>query len=68
MLKSSNTLQLDKGATLVGSADHRVYPPRTEFREPGLQSLVSATSEIAGGASDIRAERIHFKERTTVFE
>ena len=43
VLKSNITLQLDIGATLLGSADHGDYPPKTEFREPGLQSLVSAT-------------------------
>jgi polygalacturonase len=44
LLKSNITLQLDKGATLIGSEDHGDYPPKTEFREPGLQSLVSATN------------------------
>jgi polygalacturonase len=44
VLKSNITLNLDKGATLLGSADHSDYPPKTEFREPGLQSLVSATN------------------------
>jgi polygalacturonase len=44
VLKSNITLQLDKGATLLGSADHGDYPAKTEFREPGLQSLVSATN------------------------
>jgi polygalacturonase len=44
VLKSNITLQLDKGTTLLGSADHEDYPPKTEFREPGLQSLVSATN------------------------
>ncbi|MGD0548345.1 MAG: glycosyl hydrolase family 28 protein [Terracidiphilus sp.] len=44
MLKSNITLQLDKGATLQGSADPADYPAKTEFREPGLQSLVSATN------------------------
>jgi polygalacturonase len=43
VLKSNITLQLDKGATLLGSADHADYPAKTEFREPGLQALVSAT-------------------------
>jgi polygalacturonase len=43
VLKSNITLQLDKGATLLGSPDHADYPAKTEFREPGLQSLVSAT-------------------------
>lgn len=43
VLKSNITLQLDKGATLLGSPDHADYPPKTEFREPDLQPLVSAT-------------------------
>jgi polygalacturonase len=43
VLRSNVTLHLDKGATLLGSADHHDYPPKTEFRESGLQSLVSAT-------------------------
>jgi len=43
VLKSNITLELDKGATLLGSGDHADYPAKTEFREPGLQSLVSAT-------------------------
>jgi polygalacturonase len=44
VLKSNITLQLDKGATLLGSADHAEYPVWIEFRLPGLQSLVSATN------------------------
>jgi len=44
MLKDNITLKLDKGATLLGSPDHADYFPKTEFREPGLQSLVSATN------------------------
>jgi polygalacturonase len=44
VLKSNITLQLDRGATLLGSADHGDYPRRIELREPGLQSLVSATN------------------------
>jgi polygalacturonase len=42
VLKSNITLHLDKGATLLGSPDHADYPEITEFRAPGLQSLVSA--------------------------
>ncbi|MGD0892714.1 MAG: glycoside hydrolase family 28 protein [Terracidiphilus sp.] len=42
VLKSNITLELDKSATLLGSADHADYPAKEEFREPGLQSLVSA--------------------------
>jgi polygalacturonase len=44
VLKSKITLQLDKGATLLGSPDHADYPAKTEFRAPGVQSLVSATN------------------------
>jgi polygalacturonase len=43
VLKSNITLDLEKGATLLGSPDHEDYPAKTEFRAPGLQSLVSAT-------------------------
>ena len=44
VLKSNIVLQLDKGATLLGSPDHADYPEITEFRLPALQSLVSATN------------------------
>jgi polygalacturonase len=44
VLKSGIMLELDKGATLLGSPDHKDYPAKTEFRAPGLQSLVSATN------------------------
>ncbi len=44
VLKSRITLVLDKGATLLGSPDHADYPPKTEFRVPGLQALVSAAN------------------------
>ncbi len=44
VLKSDITLQLDKGATLLGSPDHAEYPEITEFRLPGAQALVSATN------------------------
>jgi polygalacturonase len=43
VLKSNITLHLEKGATLLGSPDHTDFPAKTEFRAPGLQSLVSAT-------------------------
>ncbi len=42
MLKSNITLHLEKGATLLGSADHGDYPAKTEFHLPDLQPLVSA--------------------------
>lgn len=44
VLKSGITLQLDKGAVLMGSPDHADYPAKREFRAPGMQSLVSATN------------------------
>lgn len=44
VLKSHITLQLDKGATMVGSDNHADYPVKTEFRAPGRQALVSATN------------------------
>ena len=43
VLKSHITLQIDRGATLLGSPDHDDYPAKQEFRAPGLQSLVSAS-------------------------
>ena len=44
VLKSDVTFHLDKGAILLGSPDHADYPAKTEFRAPGLQSLVSTTN------------------------
>lgn len=44
VLKSNITLQLDKGATLLGSADHADYPAITIFHLPDLQPLVSAVN------------------------
>ncbi len=44
VLKSNITLQLDRGATLLGSPDHADYPDKVEFRLPAVQSLVSATN------------------------
>lgn len=46
VLKDDITLKLEKGAILLGSPDHADYPGKTEFRAPGLQSLVSATNAI----------------------
>jgi polygalacturonase len=44
VLRSSIRFQLDRGATLLASADHGDYPAKVEFRAPGLQSLLSATN------------------------
>ena len=46
VLKSNITLQLDKGATLLGSANHADYPPLVMFHLPDLQPLVSATNAV----------------------
>jgi polygalacturonase len=48
VLRDHITLTIASGATLLGSPDHADYPAKTEFRSPGLQSLVSAT-----GANDV---------------
>ncbi len=44
VLKSKVTLQLDKGATLLGSPDHAEYPAITMFHLPDVQPLVSAAN------------------------
>jgi polygalacturonase len=43
-LKSGITLELDKGATLLGSPDHQDYPAHDEFRLPDLKPLLSAVN------------------------
>jgi polygalacturonase len=43
VLRTNITLQLDKGATLLGSPDHDDYPPKTEFHLPDAQPLIGAT-------------------------
>ena len=53
VLKSNIDLDIAKGAILQGSRNHDDYPKKTEFRNPGLQSLVSAANatnvSITGG-------------------
>jgi polygalacturonase len=53
VLKSNIDLDIAKGTTLQGSSKHDDYPQKVEFRNPGLQSLVSATNasnvSITGG-------------------
>src|SRR5271156_1613102 len=44
VLKSNMTLNIDKGATLLGSPDHADYPAISEFRAPGTQSLLRAAN------------------------
>jgi polygalacturonase len=53
VLKSNIDLDIAQGTTLLGSSKHEDYPRKVEFRNPGLQSLVSATNasnvSITGG-------------------
>lgn len=55
VLKSHITLDIERGATLLGSTDFNDYPKITEFRQPGRQALVSATNAedlaIVGGGT-----------------
>lgn len=44
VLKSHVTLDVETGATLLGSPDHDDYPPMTVFRDQGRQSLISAAN------------------------
>lgn len=48
VLKSNITLDIAKGATLLGSPDHADYPEVTELKAPGHQSLLTSN-----GASNI---------------
>lgn len=53
VLKSNITLNVEKGATLLGSPDHADYPRKLEFRGPGYQAFVGAVNAhnitITGG-------------------
>jgi polygalacturonase len=55
VLKSHITLDIETGATLLGSPDHSVYPLMTVFGAKGRQSLVSVTDAedltITGGGT-----------------
>jgi polygalacturonase len=72
VLRDHITLDIAQGATLFGSPDHADYPAKTEFRSPGLQSLVSATGAVdvaitGGGVIDGNGESWwiearHFKD------
>ncbi len=44
LLKSNMTLELKKGATLLGSPDHDDYPEITEFHAQGHQALLGAVN------------------------
>jgi polygalacturonase len=53
VLRSNITLDVEKGATLLGSPDHADYPHKIEFRGPGYQAFVGAVNAenitITGG-------------------
>lgn len=55
VLRSHITLDVESGATLLGSPDHNDYPVMTIFRDQGRQSLISATNAedltITGGGT-----------------
>jgi polygalacturonase len=55
VLKSHITLEVDAGATLLGSQDKADYPEVQELREPALQPLLSAANAehiaIRGGGT-----------------
>jgi len=55
VLKSHITLDIESGATLLGTADHSAYPLMTVFGAKGRQSLVSAQDAedltITGGGT-----------------
>jgi polygalacturonase len=42
VLKSNMTLDVEAGATLLGSPDHADFPKKMEFRAPGYQAFVGA--------------------------
>jgi polygalacturonase len=46
VLKSNITLELEKGATLLGSPIHADYPAHPEFQEPGKEPLVGAVGAV----------------------
>ena len=46
VLKSNITFEFDKGATLLGSPDHKDYPDQTEFQNAGRRPLVGATNAV----------------------
>jgi polygalacturonase len=55
VLKSHITLEIDSGATLLGSQDTSDYPAMREMREDAIQPLISATNAqdvaIRGGGT-----------------
>ena len=55
VLKSHITLQIDSGATLLGSQDKSDYPRMRELREDAIQPLIGATNaqdvSIRGGGT-----------------
>jgi polygalacturonase len=66
VLKNNIDLDVAAGATLLGSSNHEDYPEKTEFRNPGRQSLISATNasnlSITGGGTIDGAGESWWKE------
>jgi hypothetical protein len=50
VLKSHITLQIDSGATLLGSQDRADYPGVREMREDAIQPLIGASNAFAAAA------------------
>lgn len=46
MLKSHITLQIDKGATLLGTQNFADYKPAEELRQPAVQPLIGAKNAV----------------------
>lgn len=46
VLKSHITLQIDKGATLLGSQNFADYPPAEELRQPAVEPLIGAKDAV----------------------
>ena len=46
MLKSHITLEIDKGATLLGTQNFAAYKPAVELRQPSVQPLIGAKNAV----------------------
>ena len=46
MLKSHITLDVEKGATLLGSQNFADYPPAVELRQPAVEPLIGAKNAV----------------------
>ncbi|MGO4209277.1 glycosyl hydrolase family 28-related protein [Terriglobus sp. YAF25] len=62
VLKSNITFRVEKGTTLLGSADHDDYPKMEVLRAAGRQSLISSDHAENGGSLLLR--RCHHPQRS----